>query len=143
MPHARYPLTADGLVVPVVVGPSGRDVAARAAAGQPPIRPVQVQALIDSASDLTCLDPQIIRRLGLTQSTTRSTQSFSGSASVGIYEASLSIRHPAGGFVLVLSQLLVMDMPQQLPFDALLGLDVLRQLHLLLDGPAGDFTLGD
>lgn len=37
----------------------------------------------------------------------------------------------------------MMDMPQQLPFDALLGLDVPRQLHLVLDGPAGDFTLGD
>jgi hypothetical protein len=37
--------------------------------------------------------------------------------------------------------LLVMELPAGLPFDALVGMDVVRTCRTLVDGPAGAFTL--
>jgi hypothetical protein len=48
------------------------------------------------------------------------------------------------GLKFVIDQLVVMELPQPLEAaEAILGLDVIRQLLLAVDGPAGDFTLGD
>jgi hypothetical protein len=39
------------------------------------------------------------------------------------------------------SDLLVMELPTGLPFDVLIGMDILRTCKMLVDGPAGQFTL--
>ena len=95
MPHARFPLSADGLILPIVVGLPGPATAAAVAAGQLPPTAV-VNALIDTGSDATGIAPRIVRQLGLPLFLGTSTQSIAGSVSVNLYEVSLSIPHRGG-----------------------------------------------
>jgi hypothetical protein len=145
MPHANYPLSADGMLLPVLIGLNGRATAKQAASGQPLTPPVLATALIDSASDITCIATRIVQHFGLPLLQQTRTHSIAGSVQVNLYEVSLSVLRPRPGGVLFTSeQLVVMELPQ--PPDAaevLIGLDVLRQLLTMLDGPAGTFTLGD
>jgi hypothetical protein len=144
MPHAPYALNPDGLPVPVLVGLNGAEMAARLQAGHPMVPPVSVLTLIDTGSNITCLPLGILQQLGLTAFQQHYTQTVGGSVAVNLYEASLSIPRPGGGFLLVLDQLVVMELPPGVPSpEALLGRDVLRQLLLICDGPADLFTLAD
>ena len=68
----------------------------------------------------------------------------SGSVPVNRYEISLSIFGPAGvaGPVLARPSWFVTDFAQLLPgIEALIGMDLVREIVLNIDGPRGRFTL--
>jgi hypothetical protein len=145
MPHFSFPLSPDGLIVQAVFGLNGRDTATLVRTGQPIPRPVQVRALLDNGTDATAIAPHVFQRLGLTSRVSGSTQTAAGPVQVNVYRVSLTIAGPAGitGPVLALPELLASELAAALPnIDALIGMDVLRQCLLVLDGPGQQFLLG-
>jgi hypothetical protein len=117
------------------------------AAGQPVPAPIRLRGLIDTGCDVTSVPPHVAQRLGLTVHSQRSTQTPAGPLSVNLYEASLSI--PRVGQLqaplLVLDQIVILELPHPptATIDVLVGLDVVLQLLLVVDGPRGHFTLAD
>jgi hypothetical protein len=144
MPYLTYPMSPDGPVVPVMFGMDRTRSAALAAAGQPIPRPIAGRALIDSGSDVTIVAAHILSALGLPPHLSASTQSTTGSASVNLFDASLSILAPPGAGVpmLVFPQLIVMEAPAPLSgIEAVVGRDVLSDCLFIMDGPRQYFIL--
>jgi hypothetical protein len=105
---------------------------------------LRTSALIDSASDLTCVTTTIVQQLGLPFQTTRPTQGVGGQVVADIYLASFAILTPTGVDFVVRPSLPVMELTAPpAGFEVIVGLDVLRDLLLVLAGPAGTFTLAD
>jgi hypothetical protein len=127
-----------------MIGLKGADTAALVAAGRPVPAPILARALIDTASDVTCVASAILQRLRLPLSGRQTTQSISGSVPVKLFEVSFGIPGASAGSgpLLVLPLLTVMELPQPLQdIEVLTGLDVLAHCILHLDGPNRQFSL--
>jgi hypothetical protein len=146
MPHFTLTVTPDGLALAVMVGLTGQATSDLLSMGQPLPRPVLLQGIIDTASDLTVVSASVLSQLNLAPRAQHKTRSVAGSHPVRLFEVSLSIP-PAGTLrasLLVLDQLLVMEWVSPPPNIAVLvGLDVLPHLWMFLDGPRKEFTIGD
>jgi hypothetical protein len=88
MPHVTLSCTAEGLELAVLVGLEGGALAALQAAGAPLPPPVRVRGVIDSGSNITCLAPRVISRLGLSSTGQNTTQTVAGPVRVSLYEVS-------------------------------------------------------
>jgi hypothetical protein len=144
MAQLTFPVSPDGLAVPVWIGLSGLVTSALLAAGRQIAPPVQARGLLDTGTDVTAVAPSILKQLAVPQAMMTSTQTASGQVKVWLFEVSLSILDPSlpSSPWLTQSDLLVMELPSLLPnIDVLIGLDLLLQTNLLLEGPAGKFTL--
>jgi hypothetical protein len=143
MPQLNFGLHADGMVVDASIGLSAPQAAQCTQTGQSIPAAVRVRALIDPGSDRSAAAPQVFQQLGLTPLIYGVTQTAGGSFQVNLYRAALSIHSPArsSGYALTQSDLLVSELTVPLPFDALIGLDVLRECLLVLDGPGQQFIL--
>jgi hypothetical protein len=144
MAQLRFPVTKDGLVVPVWIGLSGRLTSALFAARRQIAPPVQATGLLDTASDVTAVAPWVLHQLAVPQAMMTSTHTASGQVKVSLFEVSLSILDPsvASSPWLTQSDLLVMELPSVLPnMDVLIGMDLLLQTNLFLEGPARQFSL--
>jgi hypothetical protein len=124
---------------------NGRESAALLSAGQPIPTPVGVRALLDTGTDVTCVAPRVFNQLRLTSMGSVSTQTVCSSINADLFEVSLSIPAPPGkaGPMLVREQLVVMELinaPQNC--EALIGMDILAECLLILDGPGRQFTIG-
>ena len=140
-----FPIQSDGLICDVLIGLDGLATAVLAVAGQPILAPILCRGLIDTGSDITCVNSAVLRRLGLNKpSVQATTQTVRGSAHVDLFEVSvnvLDLRHPSGP-KLILPTLRIMEPPNPMTnLDVLIGLDVLLTARLLLDGPRREFTL--
>jgi hypothetical protein len=146
MPHVTLKVTQEGYELPVMVGLPGRLIAAAVAAGQPSARPLLVQGILDTGSNITTVNQQVIQQLRLPPLGQQTTQTPSGSSRVNLYEASFSIP-PMGRLtapLLVLDSLVIMEPAHPLSdIDVLVGRDVIAYLLSILDGPGGEFTLAD
>jgi hypothetical protein len=140
-----FPLASDGMVVQAVFGLNGPATAALVQSAQPIPRPVQVRTLLDSGTDITAIAPRLVQQLGLESLLPASSQTAGGLIQVNLYRVSLTVSGPAGrsGTVLTVTDLLVSELTTPLPnLEALIGLDVLRESLLVLDGPGQQFILG-
>jgi hypothetical protein len=102
------------------------------------------RAVIDTGTNVTCVTPGVLRRLGLTSSGQSSTHTIGGQVAVNLFEVSLSIPAPGNvpGPILTQRDLIVMEMAQPIPrVEVLIGMDILLGWKLLVDGPAGRFNL--
>jgi hypothetical protein len=147
MPHFTLSVTQDGLIVPVMVGLTGKDTTALVSLGQPVPRPVRLQGEIDTGSNITCVSARALSQLGLTvASSAHRTHTVGGIQPANLFEVSLSIP-PVGAMkaaLLVLEHLWVMEWVSPPPgSEVLVGRDVLPHLLMLLDGPRMEFTLAD
>jgi hypothetical protein len=145
MSSLTFPIRPDGLMCDVLVGLDRASTAGLQAAGQPLVPPARCRGYIDTGTDVTCVAPKVLRGLGLTTPARQTrTQTVSGPAPVNLFSASLSITdfgNPASP-MLTFPTLPVMEIPAALPVvDVLIGLDILRTIRLVVDGPAGVFTL--
>lgn len=143
MMNLTFPVTADGLAVPVWVGLDADRIAGLVAAGRPVPGPIQVRGIVDTGANVTGVAAWVLRQLGISAATTASTTTAGGVMPVGRYRVFLEIADPAhpGGPWLTLSDVYVMDLPTNLPdTDVLIGLDVLLTCKLVLDGPARHFS---
>ena len=113
-------------------------------AGQPPPAPVWAIGIIDTGSSVTCVAAGVVHKLGISAVAQTSTQTAAGSIPVQLFDVSLSIP-PAGnlpGTMLTRSNLRVMELIDPIPdVEVLIGLDILLDCRLLLDGPGRQFTL--
>ena len=145
MAHLAFPVTPAGLTAPVWIGLDGQTTAALRAAGLPIPAPVQAHGLIDTGSDVTVVASWVLRQLVVPVASTTSTHTAAGPFPVKLYVVSLGITdpaQPAGSPWLTQPGLLVMEAPTLLPdADVLIGLDVLLDCKMLLDGPARRLTL--
>lgn len=137
-----FPITADGLEVDVLVNVSPVRLIPMWQAGVRP-SPIATRGLIDTACDVTSVSPAVLGRLGLSSSVSAKTQGVGGSVSSGMYLVTLSILDAAAPSLpwLVYPGLPVLSLPPAIPFDVLIGLDVIRTLRMNVDGPTGYFTL--
>lgn len=144
MPAMTFPITSAALEVPVLIGLDGRTTAALHNAGRPITPPVSARALLDTCSDITAIASPILRQLGLRAVNTVTTHTATGAVSVSLFEVSLSFKWPglAGPLLFTQADLIATELAAALPdADVLIGLDLLLQGKLSVDGPGRRFTL--
>jgi hypothetical protein len=132
-------LTASGPTLQVSVGPSRELITALSGLGQAIASPCTVEALIDTGAHTTVINPETVRRLsirpvGVVQINTPSTihPLLCNRFHVNVYfsqsfavENVFAIEAPMGG----------------LPYQCLIGRDILRHASLLYVGSANQFIL--
>lgn len=144
MPHLTFPITDEGLALEVLIGLDSADSHARVAAGQSIPVPLQLKALIDSGCDLTAVNASALSALGLVKGTPVTTHTAAGAVAVEQFQVSLSIYGPDGtaGPSFNAPDWKVTSLAHPIPgIDVLLGIDLLRQCLLIVDGPGKKFTL--
>jgi hypothetical protein len=145
MAQLTFSVTPSGLAVPVWIGLTRQMSIDLLAAGMQVPAPIQTRGLLDTASDLTAISRWILQRLGIPSVSTTATQTAAGPVNVSLYRISLGITDPVqppGAPWLTQPDLLVTELATTLPdVDLLVGLDVLLQCKLVLDGPGRQFTL--
>jgi hypothetical protein len=142
MPTLTFPIQADGLIVEVIITPSSIQIRQWQAQGVPIPRPLKVQGVMDTGADLTAVAPRVLQALGLPLSQTAHTSTAGGQVQVGVYEISLSIL-PATGSAPMFTDphLLATELMNAAPgIEALVGLNIILQGVLHVDGPGGTFS---
>jgi hypothetical protein len=143
MSQLTFPITPDGLVVDVLVNHEAAVLIPLRARGHP-CSPMVGKGLLDTASNVSGVSPAIVSQLGLPSvGPPTTTTGIGGVFTVQLYRVSLHIRDAKAPALLMLTipALPVMELPPGPSCDALIGMDVLRQCKLNLDGPGGFFTL--
>jgi hypothetical protein len=140
------PLQTEGALVEVRIGWSASAVRQRRAALHPIPPPEQVWALIDSGAESTCLDTDLMQRLGLPLAgfSLANIPASGGQTVASEHDASLTLLHTSGNpqDCLTLPDLMVMALPiGALGYQALIGRDVLARCRFLYDGPRSEFQL--
>jgi hypothetical protein len=144
MATLTYPISADGLAVPVMIGLTAAETSSLFAAGGPLVSPSLGNGMIDTGSNVTCVDRSLLRGLGLSFVLQHTTQTVSGPLSVDLFDVNLSLPRISGGSgpLLVLPYLRIMELRQPIRnVQVLIGLDVLAHCVLTLDGPRQEFSL--
>ena len=144
MPQLTFPIPSGELTLLVMVGHNRKALAAVVAAGQALPPPIWTKGVADTGTNVTCVTPAVLQQLGLASTGQGSSQTAGGLAAVNLFEVSLSIPPPGNvpGPMLTRRDLIVMEMPSPIPgAEVLIGLDILLDCKMLLDGPAQWFTL--
>jgi hypothetical protein len=144
MPHLTFPIQSGELQVPVLVGQSGQEMASFIAAGRPIPAPAWTAGVIDTGTSVTSVAADVLRGLGLASFKQTSTHTAHGQASVNLFRVSLSILPVSGTTGTALNQpdLVVMELPSPIPgVQVLIGMDVLLDCRLVVDGPGRQFLL--
>jgi hypothetical protein len=143
MPVLTFPLRSHELVLPVLLGPNQPVTAAYVTSGQP-VPTAWALGALDTGTNITCVARAVLRRLGVAATRRARTQTAGGKVAARLFRVSLTI--PATGNQpvadLTLPDLEVMELPQPLSgVEVLIGMDILLDCKLVLDGPARQFTL--
>ena len=113
------------------------------AAGQPEPTPVKVRGLVDTGATCTCIDPSIIKQLGLTPTGTtviRTPSTGTSSHSCSQYDVSIYLPHPT--IVFKVAPLAVVEsVLSNQGIHVLIGRDVLSNCFLFYNGAVGRFAL--
>ena len=143
MGQLTFPIVGRDLVVGVRVNLDAAALAVIQAAGGPAPASVPTSGEIDTGSNVTAVSPAILKALGAQKIVPSTTQGVGGSVAVGLYRVSLAIVDPNRPTLppFLIPDLLVMDMPAGVPLDVLIGMDVLLNCRMLVDGPARQLTI--
>lgn len=143
MAQLTFPIVAGELLVDVRVNHDASSLLDIQSAGRSAPASVVARALLDTGSNVTVIAPGILTQLGLIPCYYTATHGIGGLVQVGVYRVSLIIldasRPQPPWFTR--PDLLVMDMPSPLPVDVLIGMDVLLECRLLVDGPNRTFMI--
>jgi hypothetical protein len=144
MSQLTFPLQQNELRLTAVVNLNQPVMAALVAVGQPIPAPIWTVGMIDTGSDISCVTADVVQKLGISPFGQTGTRTAGGPASIRLFHVSLSIL-PAGnlpGPMLTRSNLLVMELVNPPPgIEVVIGMDILLDCRLLLDGPGRQFTL--
>jgi hypothetical protein len=141
MPTLTFPVQKDGLVVGVMIGMDSANCQALQQSGQPIPRPILVQGIMDTGTDATAVAHRLIHALGLPLYGSAQTSTAAGQVNVGVYEISLSIVPPGGAAQFTDPRLVATELIYAAPgIEVLVGLDVILQGILHVDGPGGTFS---
>ncbi len=144
MSQLTFPIQQNELRLAVMISLNHPTMMALIAAGQPPPVPIWATGILDTGSSISCVATAIIQQLGISTAAQTRTQTARRSVPVQLFEVSLSIA-PVGnlpGPMLTRGDLMVMELADPIPdVEVLIGLDILLDCRLLLDGPGQQFTL--
>jgi predicted aspartyl protease len=144
MPRLTLPFNPDEIRLPVMLGVDGPTTRGLIASGQPVPRPVIASAVIDTGSNVTAIQPQVLRQLGLVVGRPARSTTAGGVQAVALFEVSVGLL-PIGGLttpVILSDRLTVIELAHPIPgTDVLVGLDLLLGCQLHIDGPNLQFTL--
>jgi hypothetical protein len=144
MASLTFPVTQAGLALPILIGLDGQTTTRLLATGQPIQPPISARGLLDTGTSVTSVAASVLQQLGLSPTASGKSQTASGMVSVRLFSVSLNITDPgrAGAPWLTHSDLMVAELTTSLTdADVLIGLDVLLECKLVLDGPGRCFTL--
>jgi hypothetical protein len=121
-------------------------VKARRKARRPIPQPILLDALLDTGSDLSCVDPSAIRPLDLPSAGLMPTYSpgLGGLALSPQFTVNFAILDPSGtrGTDLLLADWIITELDMTLlGYQVLNGRDILARCKFLYDGPANTFSL--
>jgi len=139
-----FSVTRDGLALGVLVGVDRADSLTLIHSNLPVPPPIRCTAVVDTGSSVTCVSARILQQLAPRKKSASSTQTASGPMNVNLFSVSLGIPLvvPTPTSHVLDPQLTVMELALPIPgIDVLIGLDVLLNGKLFLDGPARQFTL--
>jgi hypothetical protein len=139
MAQVTFPIVPDGLLLRGLVN---REAAALRASGQPS-PPIPATGQIDTGSNISGVAGSILQLLNIPIESQGVTTGISGPVVVNLYRVALHLwddqnphlpwsTHPS---------LLVMELNPGFPVDVLVGMDIVNTFKLIVDGPAGQFTL--
>lgn len=143
MPQLTFAITPDGLSLDARINLDTARLKSLQAVGRPVPVSVPAPALIDTATDITAVASSVLQQVGASLHGHTTTQGISGPVSVRTFKVTLFLldeRQPHLPWF-VRPDLIVMELPSKLSADVLIGLDVLLDCKLLLDGPARRFVL--
>ena len=145
MPILRCHLDHTGPIINAAVGVSGPRAVALQKAGLALPGPVIIRALLDTGASCTCVDPTVIRKLGLTPSGTAQvhTPSTGGTPhNCNQFDIALYVIMDGNQVHVpsVIIPVIESDLNQQ-GIQALIGRDILNQSVLHYDGPQRSVSL--
>jgi hypothetical protein len=143
MPDLTFAIGADGLILGVLVGLDRTASQIQVARGDPLPRPQLVRALLDTGSDLTAVSSGVLANLGARAGRFLSTHTAGGVVRTPTFYVSLSIPPASGAAapLLVVPRLRVTRLNVPIPdLDVLIGVDLILQFYLHIDGPGRAFT---
>jgi hypothetical protein len=145
MAQITFPIVSGELLVDLRINLSAPDMALRQAAQQPALPSAVARALLDTGSNATGVSSAILQQFPLTPSAQSQTQGLSSTTAVQLFDISLVIFDPAQPHLqtswFAHTDLTVLELPPGSPIDVLIGMNVLLQCRMLLDGPGRQFTL--
>jgi hypothetical protein len=146
MPVLIAPLTPEGAIVDVVVGPSAATVQALRTALRPVPAAVKTRAILDTGAEITCIDDALVQALALPFGGTSLAHlpAHGGLMGTNLRDISLTVVHPSGNYQndLVLRNLTVLELSLAfLGYQLLIGRDLLARCRLLYNGPGNRFRL--
>jgi hypothetical protein len=139
-----FSMSGDMLIVGMQIAPPTALLQASLAGGPSPLTVTSARALIDTGAEATSISPDVAARLGLASSGRVQMTTASGTAMVERYQISFSIFDARGVAGPSLTRQLwnVTSFPQPLTdIEALIGMDVIKEVSLKIDGPGKVFTL--
>jgi hypothetical protein len=143
MAQLAFPIVGHELLVDVRINLSAPELALLRAAQQPAPTSAVTRGILDTGSNATGVAGAILRQFQLAPVRHSTTQGIGGASAVDLYHVSLSIFDSTQLLApwFVQPDLQVMELPPGFPVDVLIGMDVLLQLRMLIDGPGSTFTL--
>lgn len=143
MAQLTFPIKARELYVDVRVNLCAPELVVLHATGRPAPVPAVGRAELDTGSNASGVSSAVIQQLMLASHTSSSTRGIGGPVPVKLYRVSLSVFDAAQPILpwFVIPDVEVMELPPHVTIDVLLGMDVLLECRLLIDGPARQFTL--
>jgi hypothetical protein len=143
MAQLTFPIRARELHVDARVNLCAPELAMILGTGRSAPLPSVGCAELDTGSNASGISSAVIQQLALVSHTNSSTRGVGGSVPVKLYRVSLSLFDATQPTLpwFVIPDVEVMELPQHVTVDVLIGMDVLLQCRLLLDGPGRQFTL--
>jgi hypothetical protein len=135
---------ADGPRFPVLVGIDGDTVTTELDARRTVPPPVLWPAIFDTGTNITVINREIVRRLGLQVKRQQQSTTGGGVVTADLYEVSFGFPPVFGlASTTVLDDRLEVAVLPDLPddHDVLFGMDLLNRCRLFIDGPNLTFTL--
>jgi hypothetical protein len=136
-------LMTDVAIVKLFLGPSVPRAEALAAAGRPPVYPIEVASLVDTGASTTCIDKSVAEQLGLIVTAYLDLKTVSsGDVLIPAARYEVQILFPWGPPFLIASEIPVVATElAHLGVRALLSRDVLSRCVLIWNGPEDSLTV--
>lgn len=143
MATLTFPIVARELLVDVRVNLDAPSLIALQAARQTAPPSFAGRAIIDTGSNATGVSAAVARQLALVRFSQSNSQGMGGPVTVDLYRVSLTVCDASQPHIpwFTIPDITVFELTPGVPHDVLIGMDVLAQCRLTVDGPAGVFTL--
>ena len=129
------------MFVDVLVSPDGEHLNELLSRGQPLPYPIWGRGMIDTGTNVSTVSQTILHQLGIPKGISATSQGISGPFSSHFYVVSFSIANKATPGALYSPPDVTVISSAALDIDVLIGLDLLMDCQLFIDGPARRFTL--